>query len=107
MRVTAILRDFPESFFTGEIRYSDGSLSSVKGDGWDLLDAAGKWRVCLDKQAGYGDAKARIPLKVGDGSFRDRVELTQICREPHTTTCEVAPRRGYLLATFDFQKATK
>ena len=101
MKATAILRDFAESFFTGIIRYSDGSVSSVKGVGFDLMDSREKWEYCLKESVAYGSGKPRIPVKIGDGSFRDRVELNQILQGPHKVECSIAPRRGYLLATFE------
>jgi hypothetical protein len=104
-KATAILKDFSESFFSGEIRYSDGTLSSEKGAGFDLVDAAGKRRICSERSyAPHGGGRPRIPVKIGNGSFRDQVELNQLTRGPFEVTCEVAPRRGYLLATFEFQK---
>lgn len=57
--------------------------------------------------AGHGGGKPRIPVKIGDGSIRDRVDLHAITQGPHTIACEVSPRRGYLLATFEFRKASK
>lgn len=42
--------------------------------------------------------------KVGTGQFRDRVELNQIMREPHTIDYKLEPRKGYKLATFQIEK---
>lgn len=101
MKATAILRDFAESFFTETIRYSDGSISSVKGVGFDPLSDREKWEYCLKESVAYGSGKPRIPVKIGNGSFRDRVDLNQLLRTPHEVTCTLAPRRGYILATFE------
>ena len=106
MKATAILKDFSESFFSGVITYSDGTISSERGAGWDLADAAGKWEICRERcGTPHGGGKARIPVKIGDGSFRDQVELNQILRGPFIVTCETSPRRGYILATFEFEVA--
>ena len=103
MKATAILRDFSESFFTGAIRYSDGSISSAKGVGFDLLSGREKWEYCLKESVAYGSGKPRIPVKIGNGSFRDRVDLNMFLRTPHEVACTLAPRRGYILATFEFR----
>ena len=105
MKATAILRDFAESFFTGIIKYSDGTISSSKGVGFDLLSDREKWEHCLKESVAYGSGKPRIPVKIGDGLFRDRVDLNQLLRAPHEVTCTLAPRRGYILATFEFKGA--
>ena len=104
MKATAILRDFSESFFTGIIRFSDGTVSDLKGTGFDLMSPREKWEHCRRESTPYGSGKPRIPVKIGNGSFRDQVDLNTILQGPHEITCTVAPRRGYLLATFDFRK---
>lgn len=103
MKATAILRDFAESFFTGIIRYSDGSISSAEGVGFDLLPDREKWEYCLKESVVYGSGKPRIPVKIGDGSFRDRVDLNQLLRASYEVQCTLAPRRGYILVTFEFK----
>lgn len=104
MKATAILRDFHESFFTGILKYSDGSISNVKGVGFDLMDAREKWEHCLKDSTTYGSGKPRIPVKIGDGSFRDRVDLNAILRVPYEVKCTLSTRRGYILVTFEFRK---
>ena len=47
-----------------------------------------------------------IKMKVGNGQFRDAVELNQLKRGPCApcVTYKLEPRRGYKLATFEFSK---
>lgn len=101
MKATAILRDFSDSFWTGEIRYSNGELSSFRGTGWNFLSDAERWAHCLAESTGNNP---RIPVKIGNGSFRDRFDLNHLCRQPHSIQCVVSPRRGYKLATFTFSR---
>lgn len=42
-----------------------------------------------------------IKLKIGNGSFRDAVDLNSLMKRPHTFTVKLEPRRGYNLATFE------
>ena len=42
-----------------------------------------------------------IKQKIGSGQFRDKVELNQILRAPKRWSYSLAPRRGYMLATFE------
>ena len=103
MKATAILKDFSESFYSGVVRYSDGTICpTMKGTGFDLLDADGQWTAC--EAQSYG-TRPRIPVKIGDGSFRDRMELRDILQSPHITTATRSPRRGYTLVTFIFERA--
>lgn len=100
MKATAILKDFNESFFSGIIRLSSGEVSSLRGTGFDLLDARGQWNACLEQS--YG-SKPRIPVKIGDGSFRARMELHDLMQRPHEINASRSPRVGYTLVTFIFQ----
>ena len=42
-----------------------------------------------------------IKLKIGNDSFRDRVDLNSLMKRTHTVTSKIEPRRGYKLATFE------
>ena len=43
----------------------------------------------------------QLPVKIGNGSFRDRVELNQMRRNNPAFTYKLEPRKGYKLATFE------
>lgn len=58
----------------------------------------------LDKWA-RGDLAHCVKEKIGDGSFRDRVDLNAMMRAPVTWAYTLEPRRGYRLATFDVCRA--
>jgi hypothetical protein len=45
-----------------------------------------------------------IKMKVGNGQFRDAVELNAMRRDPCAISFKLEPRRGYKLATFEFTK---
>jgi hypothetical protein len=55
----------------------------------------------LAKQANGGDLRHLIKQKVGNGSFRDKVELNQLVRAGHEMSFKLEPRKGYKLATFE------
>lgn len=84
MKVTAILRNFADEWLEDLAK-----LSAV-----ELFEKLEK--MSFDK---------RVPLQVGGGSFRDRLELNQLRRGPHDIKAKIEPRRGYKLATFSFSKA--
>ena len=46
-----------------------------------------------------------LSLKIGNGSFRDKVDLNSLIRSPVTMTYKREPRRGYYLVTFEVSKA--
>ena len=43
-----------------------------------------------------------LKVKIGNGSFRDRVEHNQLMRRDTHPTMEVGKRKGYNLITFNF-----
>ena len=47
-----------------------------------------------------------VKVKIETGQFRDAVDLNSLIKRPHTVTSKIEPRRGYKLATFNFE-ATK
>lgn len=88
MKCTAILRDFSAVFYDG-------------GHGIPSFLAM-EPRAQFERLVEMGNERA--PLKIGNGSFRDRVELNQIRRGNCLVTFKLEPRRGYKLATFEFSK---
>ena len=91
MRVTCILKDFTEQFYTGtESGSIVGLLNMSDADKWEKLKA----------MAG----EKRIKIKIESGQFRDAVALNQLLRGPVSIAFRLEPRKGYKLATFDITK---
>jgi hypothetical protein len=89
IKVTVIIKDVTDAFFEGMGDSIAGLLNMTDSDKF----------THLNKQ------QARFPMKIGNGSFGDRVELNSMTKGPHTITFKLEPRRGYKLATFTFSKA--
>ena len=92
MKITVILKDFSEQFYTGT---EGGSIVGL----FNMADAD-KFELCRrlanDKRA---------TMKIGTGQFCDAVELNALRRNPCTFTFKIEPRKGYKLATFEVTKA--
>jgi hypothetical protein len=88
MKITFILKDLSEEFFTGF------------GDivGFAALSNDVKFSKLLKMSAQSGIS---VKAKIGAGAFRDRVELNQLMRKPCTYIFKLEPRKGYQLATFE------
>ena len=86
IKVTVIIKDVTDAFFVGMGESIVGLLNMTDADKF----------TNLNKQL------ERFPMKIGSGSFRDRVELNSMIKRPHTITFKLEPRRGYKLATFTF-----
>ena len=91
MKTTVILKDFTDDFY-------NGVGESIKG----LLNMTDEEKFAYLTNLGH---QKRVSVKIGDGSFRDRVELNGMLRSPCKYTFKLEPRRGYKLATFDIVKA--
>lgn len=89
IKVTVIIRDVTDAFFEGVGDSIIGLLNMTDADKFSYLN----------KRSG------RFPMKIGNGSFRDKVDLNSMIKGPHTITFNLEPRRGYKLATFTFSKA--
>jgi hypothetical protein len=91
MRVTFILKDLSESFF-------EGGFYSI---GLNNLNDFEKFFFLKDRAA---RKELKITSKIGNGSFRDKVEFNQILRDNKYQKLEykIEPRRGYKLVTFNF-----
>ena len=85
MKVTVILKDLTDSFYA--------KLLAMSGN--EAFDY-------LTKSATSRDL--RFPVKVGDGSFRDRVELNSAMRFNPPVRLTVEARCGYKLATLKVAK---
>lgn len=86
MKVTFILKNLTDEFFEGT---PSGSIVGLMS-----MSDAEKLKKLLTHQTDS------IKLKIGNGSFRDRVEFNQILRAPRSLSFRLEPRRGYRLATF-------
>ena len=86
IKVTVIIKDVTDAFF-------EGVGESIVG--LNNMSDADKF-THLNKHA-FG-----FPMKIGNGSFRDRVDLNTMIKRPHTIAYKLEPRRGYKLATFTF-----
>jgi hypothetical protein len=84
MKVTATLHDLTDIF------YDDLRLLTPS----DQFAKLNKLRI---------DLPHCIKLKIGNASFRDRVDLNSLMKRPHTVTSKIEPRRGYKLMTFNFE----
>ena len=91
MKVTYILKNLSEEFYTGS-KYIDGLL---------LLDHAEKYEKLSNLML---DLPKNIQRKIEGGAFRDAVELNALVKGPHTIDFKLEKRRGYNLATFTFTK---
>ena len=89
IKVTVIIKDVTDAFFEGVGESIIGLLNMTDADKF----------THLNKQL------ERFPMKIGNGSFRDKVDLNSMVKGSHNITFKLEPRRGYKLATFTFSKA--
>ena len=90
MKVTYILKDFSEVFYTGNGQSILGLLNMSDKDKFFYLDKKAKDKIGCTQKIGTSN------------SFRDRVELNQIIRKDNVAyTFKLDPRKGYKLATFE------
>ena len=92
MKATAIIRNVTDEFWSG-------FGSSVVG--FDNLSARQQFDLCC----GATGRDMGISVKLGDGSFRDRVELNSLVNGGCSVSSTKSPRRGYTLVTFDITSA--
>lgn len=86
MKVTYILKDKSES-------YIDNIKAMQAMQAFDYLN-----------KESNGAYAYNVSQKIGNGSFRDRVELNQIIRKPVVQAWfSFAQRKGYVLCTFTIQ----
>jgi len=89
MKVTVIIKDKTEQFFTG---FGDSII------GLNNLDDKEKFDYLLNKGV---EPHSGITTKIGNGSFRDRVELNQLRRKCPRFDYKLENRKGYKLVTFE------
>lgn len=86
MKVTFIIRDVTDQFFTGFGEQIIGLLNMVDMDKFNHLNKN----------------RSRFPMKIGSGQFRDAVDLNSLLKKNPYVEFSLEPRRGYKLATFKF-----
>lgn len=84
MKATIILKNLSEEFFYETLA---------------LFDNKTKWNYINKLKP---DLSHCISIKIGNGSFSDRVDLNSIFKSPHTIRFKIESRKGYRLATFNF-----
>mgnify|MGYP003560684088 CR=1 FL=1 len=91
MKVTVILKDFTEQFYNGFGESIPGLLNMADPEKFEKLRLM--------------NAEKRVTMKIGNGSFRDQVDLNCIRKSPKAQyTFKIEPRKGYKLATFEITK---
>lgn len=88
-KVTFILKDLTDEFYNG------GGVLDLTG----LLNMADLEKFNYLNRMRHHLA---ITMRIGNGAFREQVELNQMLRLLPEISFSLAPRRGYKLATFDF-----
>lgn len=90
MHVTFILKNLSDAFYAG----NGGSLAGLDS----RITAAEKFAY-LRQTAAAG--ALQVTMRIGRGSFRERVELNAMLRGECQFTFRLDARRGYKLATFE------
>jgi len=90
MKVTFILKDKAEEFYNGMGGAFKGLLNMVDKEKFDYLNKNRGMHGCS--------------MKIGNGQFREAVELNQMLRTEPSIMFKLESRRGYKLATFTFVK---
>ncbi len=92
MKVTFILKDLSDIFYNG------GGFS--KSVGLNNMTNKDKFSYLTSSHA----KDLNITSKIGNGSFRDRVELNQLLRNNSISfDYKIESRRGYKLVTFEIK----
>lgn len=91
MKITFILKDLTDAFYQGFGESIVGLLNMSDADKFAKLN-----KMAHEK---------RVKMKIGNDSFRDKVELNQILRDACIYTFTLEPRKGYRLATFTIERA--
>ena len=89
MKVTAIIKNANAAFFEGFGESIIGLNNMSDKEKFDYL-----LNACVNNPS-------MVSTKVGGGTFRDKVELNQLCRKDFSLTYKLEARKGYKLATFE------
>ena len=89
MRVTFILKDLPEEFYSGtcttEVGGSPGAVGLLN------MPTERQWTY-LQQLANHKFCKRKIGI---NGDLKDAVALTELLRNPNSKTFKLEKRRGY------------
>ena len=94
MKVTVIMKDFSDAFYSGR------PSETMPIPSFTAMSAHDKWAKC--KQLA---ADRRVTMKIMTGQFSDAVDLNHMLKSPVDIEFTIEPRRGYKLATFHIEKA--
>lgn len=95
MKATVILKDKSDLFYNGDPERPQMFPAFLS------QSAAAQFARCENMRR-----DGITTMKVGpNNSYRDRIELNQLLRSPHSIKSKIEPRRGYKLVTFTFSKA--
>jgi len=89
MKVTVIIKNVTDQFFTG-------FGNSIQG--LNNMTDIDKFTYLMNKSVAV---PGMVTTKVGGGMFKDKVELNQLRRKDFTLTYKLESRKGYKLATFE------
>ena len=95
MKITVIVKNVSSEFWKGSPILHDAGVDNMEPR--EQLEFLENWFA----PAGGCQRSKNPPIKVGDGSFRARVDLYEIRKHPYTVTATKSPRRGYTLMTFE------
>lgn len=93
MKSTAIFRDLSEQFWNG---FGDSIPAFLSQSPLAQFQAAERLAHEMPRN---------VSLKIGNGSFRDRVEWNQLFRDSRDKiSATIEPRKGYNLVTFELSR---
>ena len=93
MKATAIIRDMSDQFWNG---FGDSIPAFLSRS---ALSQFQRVEILIHEMP------SNFSLKIGNGSFRDRVEWNQLMRgNLDAMTATIEPRRGYKLITFELNR---
>lgn len=94
MKVTFIIKNMADVFYDGN---ESGSITGLN----NMTPSVAFWKL---NKCALGDLAHNITMKIGRGSFADKVDLNRMLKSPHKITMNLEPRRGYKLATFSIEE---
>ena len=93
MKTTFILKDFTDMFYNGN---ESGSIIG-------LNNMSDKEKFTYLNKKAHEYLGSGVKMKIGNGSFRDKVDLNQIMRGDYSLSYKLENRKGYRLATFEVE----
>lgn len=93
MKSTAILRDLSDQFWNGF------------GESFPAFTAQSPLAQFQRAERLAHEMPRNVSLKIGNGSFRDRVEWSRLFRDSRDKMrATIEPRKGYKLVTFELSR---